>query len=50
MLVADSRLVVADTGKLTARAPIRIAGWERIDRVVTDDGSSEDDRGCAVGA
>jgi DeoR family fructose operon transcriptional repressor len=44
MLAADSRLVVADTGKLTARAPIRIAGWEHVDRVVTDDALGEDER------
>jgi DeoR family fructose operon transcriptional repressor len=48
LAAADSRLVVADTGKLTAHAPIRIAGWERVDRVVTDDGLSEDDRAALV--
>jgi len=44
LATAARRLLVADTTKLTARAPIRIAGWESVDTLVTDDGLSPDAR------
>lgn len=38
LAAATTRLVVADSQKLSARAPIRIAGWDGVDVLVTDDG------------
>lgn len=38
-------LVVADAGKLGARAPVHVAGWDVVDGLVIDDGL--DDRGRA---
>lgn len=37
LTVAARRLLVADSTKLTSRAPIRIAGWESVDALVTDE-------------
>jgi DeoR family fructose operon transcriptional repressor len=37
LTVAARRLLVADSAKFTSRAPIRIAGWESVDALVTDD-------------
>lgn len=42
--VATTRLVVADSSKLTARAPLRVAGWTVVDALVTDDGADDQAR------
>jgi len=44
LAAAADRLVVADVDKLRSRAPIRIAAWEQVDRLVTDDRLSSQDR------
>jgi DeoR family fructose operon transcriptional repressor len=49
LALAGYRLVVADAGKLSARAPIRVAGWERVDQVVTDDGLGPAGRAVLAG-
>ena len=45
LAAAAQVLVVADAGKLGARAPVHVAGWDAVDGLVTDDGL--DDRGRA---
>ena len=44
LAAAGLRLVVADTDKLRTRAPIRIAAWDQVDRLVTDDRLGAEDR------
>ena len=38
LAVAARRLVVADAGKVGARAPVAVAGWDAVDALVSDDG------------
>ena len=38
LAVARRRLVVVDAGKLGARAPVAVAGWDEVDQLVGDDG------------
>ncbi|GAA1433334.1 DeoR/GlpR family DNA-binding transcription regulator [Microlunatus lacustris] len=47
--LAARRLVVADAGKLAARAPVRVAGWDAVDLLVTDDGLGTDGRATLTG-
>ena len=49
LALADHRVVVADASKLSARAPIRIATWEQVDQVVTDDRLSAEERAAQAG-
>lgn len=44
LAVAATRLVVADAGKVGARAPVRIAPWDAVDLLVTDDGLTAEGR------
>jgi DeoR family fructose operon transcriptional repressor len=44
LALASQALVVADAGKLGARAPVRVAGWDEVDQLLTDDGLGVDGR------